>query len=135
MKITNCNGNGTRHVHYYLFRTRYITKYIVYIIFSYKTSLDIQYISILANCSKWDTTFPIYSCLNNICFVLLCRIKVFCSMLIFLQICFPFREINENTIFVSMFALCCSSCSEISFNKSDILHSNSATISLVSSTP
>ena len=78
-----------------------------------------------------------HSCLNNICFVFLCLIKVVCSMLTLLHICFPFMDINENTIFLSIFTLWCSSCNETSLSKSDILvlQSNSATISLVISIP
>ena len=58
-----------------------------------------QFCGTLAYGSIWNTTLLNYSCLNKICFVLLCRIKVFCSMLTFLHILVSFREINKNTIF------------------------------------
>ena len=57
-----------------------------------------QFWGTLAYGSIWNTTLLNYSCLKKICFVLLCRIKVSCSMLTFLHILVSFREINKNTV-------------------------------------
>ena len=78
------------------------------IFYSGKNSLDIctyQYLGTHENCSKWNTTLLNYSCLNNICFVLLCCIKVVLfyvdiSAQCAVHICFPICNGTKEYIFV-----------------------------------